>query len=66
MLAASPIEEVEMNTTTTTGTLRIVAGLASWGPQAGFSSWGLRVGLSSWELPRAGAVAWDPQAVACA
>ena len=67
-----------MNTTTSTGTLRIAAGSAAWrpqkgavacGPQAGsytWNDWGPQAGSSCWELPQAGAASWRPQAGATA
>jgi hypothetical protein len=58
MLTASPIEEVEMNTTTSPGTLRIVAGSCAWKPQSGASSWQPQAGSSCWE-PKAGASSWE-------
>jgi hypothetical protein len=58
MLTASPIEEVEMNTTTSPGIVRFVAGSSVWQPQAGSSVWELaQAGASCWK-PVAGAVAW--------
>jgi hypothetical protein len=60
MLTASPIEEVEMNTTTSTGTVRFVAGSSAWQPQAGASAWQPQAGSSCWELVK-GAAAWHDQ-----